>query len=139
MFNPLSDFLAMRRDIETQSPLMDAWGFFLNVPTLIGGLVFWDRPAGAAVAAAVAVSLIIAPQIHKRRPMSRLIGLCHFAFPPAIAVLAAAVDAGVGLTAFGIWAIYSLVLMTVCVLLDLFDLYRYFVWGNRTYAGSVRH
>ena len=134
MFNPIADFLAMRREVAARSSVMDAWGFLLNVPTLIGGLIFVYEPAGMAVVAAIVISLLIASQLHKRMPMSRLLGLCHVVFLPVIALLAIEVAQGGGITAFGIWVTYSLVLMSACVLMDLFDLYRYFVQGNRSYA-----
>ena len=134
MINPIADFSAMRREIVARSRILDAWGFFLNVPTVIGSFFYLDRPVGAAVCAAILVSLLIATQMHKRMPMSRLMALCHIVFLPAIALLVMEVGPGSINNAFGIWATYSLVLMTICVLIDLFDLYRYFIQGNRTYV-----
>ena len=134
MINPIADFLAMRRDIAARSKLIDLWGFFLNVPTLIGGLFFLYEPAGISVAAAIIVSLLIAIEIHKRRPLSRLTGFCHVVFLPVIALLAVEVWQGLAATAFGLWSVYCLVLMSVCVLLDAFDLFRYFVWDNQSYS-----
>ena len=131
--NPVADFFALRREVAAQSRVMNAWGFLLNVPTLIGGLIFFRMLEGSAVAAAVVVSLLIAGQIHKHQPMSRLIGLCHVVFVPAIVLLATGLTQE-GSTALQIWSVYSLTLMTVSVVIDAFDLYRYFVLGSRTYA-----
>ena len=124
----------MRRDIAARSRLLAAWGFLLNVPTLIGALIFVRTIEGASVTGAVIVSLIIAGQIHKRAPMSRLIGLCHIVFLPAIFVLAAAVGEVWSWTGFNVWLVYSLALMSICVLIDGVDLMRYFFGGTRTYV-----
>jgi hypothetical protein len=134
MINPIADFFAMRRAIVARSRILDAWGFFLNVPVLVGGIVFIARPVGAATAAAIVVSLFIASQMHKRWPMSRLLGLCHVVFLPVL-VLQAAEAASITLFGpFEIWLLYSLFMMSLCVLIDLFDLFRYAFLGNRTYV-----
>jgi hypothetical protein len=133
MFNPIADFMAMRRDISARSKLLGLWGFMLNVPTLIGALIFVQTLAGASVTAAILISLVIASQMHKRTPMSRLLGICHIVFLPALAVLFMEIATVDLTTAYGFWMIYSLVLMSICVLIDIFDLYRYFARGNATY------
>jgi hypothetical protein len=133
LFNPVTDFIAMRKDIQENSKIIDLWGFMLNVPTLLGGLYFANHLEGKAVIASILVSLLIAIQIHKRTPLSRLMGLCHIVFIPTIILFAMHMGQTSLTTAFGIWSIYSLVLMSICVLIDTFDLYRYFVQGNRTY------
>jgi len=61
-------------------------------------------------------------------------GFCHVVFLPVIALLAVEVWQGLAATAFGLWSVYCLVLMSVCVLLDAFDLFRYFVWDNQSYG-----
>ena len=136
MINPIADFLAMRRDIVARSRLLGVWGFMLNVPVLIGGLVFVTRPVGAAVTAAILVSLLIASQMHKRWPMSRLLGLCHVVFLPVLPLQFIEVSNISSAGGFEIWLVYSFVLMSVCVIIDTFDLFRYFVGGNRTYINQ---
>ena len=133
MFNPIADFMAMRRDITAHSRLISLWGFSLNVPTLIGGLVFVQTQAGQAVVAGILVSLLVATQMHKRTPLSRLMGLCHIVFLPALAIMMRQFPSVDLMSPYGIWLTYSLTLMSICVLIDAFDLYRYFVQGNRTY------
>jgi len=133
MINPIADFIAMRRDIVARSKLMSIWGFLLNVPVLIGGLVFAARPVAAAVAAAILISLLIATQMHKRWPLSRLMGLCHVVFLPIIPLQLIGLANITSVGAFEIWLAYSTAMMLVCVLIDVFDLFRYFVLGNRTY------
>jgi hypothetical protein len=134
LFNPVADFIAMRKDIQAESRLISIWGFLLNVPTLLGGLYFANHLEGMAVIASILVSLLIATQMHKRTPLSRLMGLCHVVFIPTIILFAMQVGQTPLTTPFGIWSTYSLFLMSICVLIDAFDLYRYFVQGNRTYS-----
>jgi len=134
MINPIADFLAMRRDIVARSRLLAVWGFLMNVPVLIGGLVFVRQPVGAAVAAAIVVSLLIATQMHKRWPLSRLLGLCHVVFLPVIPLQIVELRNMSALGVFEYWLIYSCAMMSLCVLIDLFDLFRYFVLGSRTYV-----
>ncbi len=136
MINPIADFRDMRREIQARSKLLGVWGFSLNVPVLIGGLVFINRPVGAAVAAAIVISLLIASQMYKRLGLSRLLGLCHVVFLPVIPLQLAEVSKIAALGAFEVWLVYSTVLMSICVLIDIFDLFRYFVLENRTYANQ---
>jgi hypothetical protein len=133
MINPIADFLAMRRDIVAHSKLMSAWGFLLNVPVLIGGLVFFAQPVGAATVAAILVSLVIASQMHKRWPLSRMLGLCHVVFLPVIPLQLVELGNISSIGPFEIWLVFSSVMMSVCLLIDIFDLFRYFGLGNRTY------
>ncbi len=134
MFNPITEFIAFRRQILARSRLLGAWGFLVNVPPLVGGLMFLNTAAGAAVVVAVPVSLWIALAIHRRRPMSRLIGLCHVVFLPVIALLAGELLREPALSPFGLWVRYCLGVWSACVLLDAFDLFRYFVWRSTTYV-----
>ncbi len=136
MFNPIADFITMRREITSRSKLLSAWGFMLNVPTLLGGLWFVNTIEGGAVVFGILVSLLIATQIYKRHSLTRLMAVCHVVFLPAIALLGMKVAAGVELSLFGIWSVYSLLLMSICVVIDCFDLYRYFFQGNKTYVSG---
>jgi hypothetical protein len=133
MFNPVADFIAMRKDILARSRWIGVWGFLLNVPTLVVGLFFVNQLVAASVVASILVSLVIATQIHKRVPLSRLMGLCHIVFIPSIYLLALQVGQVSLTSVFGLWSTYSLLLMSICVVIDAFDLFRYFVLGNRSY------
>ena len=134
MINPIADFMAMRRDIQAHSKWIGVWGFMLNVPVLIGGLVFINRPVGAAVAAAIVISVVIASHMHKRIGLSRLLGICHVVFLPVIPLQLIELSKISAPGAFEIWLVYSSALMSVCVLIDIFDLFRYFVLENRVYG-----
>ena len=134
MFNPIADFMAMRREIHSRSRLLGVWGFLLNVPPLIGGVIHLNTSHGVAVVLGILVSLLIATQINNRLPMSRLMAVCHIVFVPALYLLARDVVWHLPGTFREGWMMYSLVLMSICVLIDLIDLFRYFALGNRTYV-----
>jgi len=132
MYNPIADFAVMRRDITAHSKAMDVWGKLLNIPPLLGALWFLPDDAAISVAIAMPVSLLIAVAIHKQQPLSRLIGLCHVVFIPALWLLYQAVDWPPTLSGFQVWAWYCLILMGVSVVLDVRSIFQYF-GGNTTY------
>lgn len=136
MFNPIADFRDMRKEIQSRSRLLGVWGFSLNVPPLLGGLWFINTAEGQSVVFGILVSLLIATRIYKRYSLTRLMAVCHVVFLPALYILFNTVSAGVEMSLFGVWSVYSLVLMTVCVIIDCFDLFRYFTQGNKTYING---
>ena len=77
----------MRSDLAVARPDVDVWGAVLNVPLLLGGLLFATHIEGQLILATEIVSLVVAGQIHKRRPLSRLIGTCHVLWVPLIPFL----------------------------------------------------
>lgn len=136
--NPIRDFLRMRRDLAAARPGIDVWGAVLNLPLLGGGLVFVATVEGALVLATTLLSLVIAPAIHKRRPLCRLMGLCHLpwlALIPALAWWLATREHG---AAFRVWLVYAIAVMTVSVAFDALDLWRYLATENKTYAAGRR-
>ena len=73
----LLDPIRMIRDIRKQGLAIYAWGGLLNIPQLIGGLIFIATIEGQVILATVILTLVIAGQIHRRMRFSRLIGICH--------------------------------------------------------------
>ncbi len=136
--NPIRNFLQMRRDLAAVRPGIDIWGAILNVPLILGGLVFVATVEGALVLATTLLSLVVAPAMHKRRPLSRLMGLSHLpwlALIPALAWWLATRAHGV---VFQVWLAYAIVVMTVSVVFDAVDLWRYLATDNKTYADGRR-
>jgi hypothetical protein len=136
--NPIRDFLQMRRDLAAARPGIDVWGAALNLPLLAGGLVFVATIEGALVLATTVLSLLVAPAIHKRRPLSRLMGVCHLPWLPLIPALAwwlATREHGVALQ---VWLAYAIAVMTVSVVFDAYDLWRCLATENKTYATGRR-
>jgi hypothetical protein len=138
--NPLRNFLAMRRDLAAARPAIDVWGAVLNVPLLAGGLVFVYTVEGALVLASTLLSLVVAPAIHRRRPLSRLMGLSHLpwlALIPALVFWLFARDHGHGIV-FQAWLVYAVAVMTVSTVFDVVDVWRWAATGNKTYAEPGR-
>jgi hypothetical protein len=129
----ITDVLAMIRDIRSANRTVDMWGAALNVPQILGGLVFILSIEGQLVLVTVIVTLLSAAQIHKRSPFSRLTGLCHLPWLALAPWLVYRLQSAEHNTGFQIWGYYVLITMVVSLLFDAFDLYRYFN-GAKTYA-----
>ena len=132
--NPVSDFIQMRADLARARPDVDIWGAVLNVPLLLGGAFFIAHIEGQLVLGTEILALLVAGQIHKRRPLSRLIGICHIVWLPLIPFLLHRVVAGDLRFWLRSWVALSLVLISACVVMDAFDLYRYLRTNNKTYV-----
>ncbi|MFP6732573.1 MAG: hypothetical protein VB959_01880, partial [Rhodospirillales bacterium] len=87
---------------------------------------------GLSVALGVILSLIVAVQIHKRKPMSRLIGICHVFFIPPVVILGLTLLEGTGSFIFKTWALYSFAVMGVGVLLDVGNVALYYFSNNKS-------
>tara|TARA_B100000315_G_scaffold209319_1_gene204981 strand:+ start:58 stop:474 length:417 start_codon:yes stop_codon:yes gene_type:complete len=131
MINPFADFLAMRRNIVAYSRIMAVWGAVLHIPPLLGALFYIQTIEGAVVAGAVVLSLLVAGQINKRQPMSKLLSICHVFFLPAIVILSLAMLDLPDSLIFNIWAIYSLVVMAASMVMDIANLWQYYFSNNR--------
>jgi hypothetical protein len=132
----LIDALRMIRDIRRKGGAIDLWGALLNVPQLIGGLVFISTREGQLVLVTVIVTLIVAGQIHKQAPFSRLISICHLpwcALLPWLVYRLATFEHSLGLKA---WLYYVFTTILISLILDVADLYRYARGDGRyTWAG----
>lgn len=121
-------------DLGRESPVANIWGAVLNVPQLLGGLVFWDRPGAVIVALVTLLTLIVAAEIHNRDKFSRLTGICHVFWLPLVPfALLWALDPG-ETAGFRIWAVYIAVTMAFSLLLDIRDVYRWRFTANKHYA-----
>ena len=107
------------------------WGGLLNIPQVLGGLIFVRSAEGLLILVTVILTLLIAGQMHRREPFSRLIGLCHL---PWIALLPWIVWRIMAVDHSGIqkaWMIYVVVTILVSLLFDTFDVVRYFRGDKR--------
>jgi len=123
----------MISDIGRASQAVNIWGGSLNIPQVIGGLIFITSIEGQLVLAAVIFTLIVAGQIHKRTPFSRLIGLCHIPwllllpwliyrlinFPHAIWLES--------------WLLFTASAIAISLIFDIRDIYQYSK-GQKTFA-----
>lgn len=128
-----ADAIKMILDIRRKGGLIDLWGALLNVPQMLGGLIFIATREGQAILVTVILTLMIAGQIHKRTPFSRLIGICHLPWCvllPWLVYRLATVEYPLPLT---VWLCYAAAVIGISLMFDAVDLYRY-ARGDRFYA-----
>lgn len=75
--NLAGDAHSMISEIRAQPGPIGIWGAALNIPQLIGGVIFIFTPEGLAILICELAALAIAGQIHKRERFSRLTSICH--------------------------------------------------------------
>lgn len=132
------DPFRMIRDIRRTLPKsVGRWGGALNIPQAVGGLVFITRPEGAMILVSWALGMMIAGRIHRHRPFSKLIGICHATWLPVLPFLLWRLASGPELSIFYGWLAYTVVTMLICLALDIRDLDRY-VRGIETEFQSRR-
>lgn len=129
----ITDALAMIRSIRRQEGFIGHWGGLLNIPQFIGGLIFIGTIEAQVVLVLVILTLMVAGQIHKRTPFSRLTGVCHLpwlAMAPWLGHRILAHDHGPVLK---IWLVYVTTTVIISLIFDAMDLWRY-ARGERTFA-----
>lgn len=129
----LTDPFRMIAQIRRIGGAIDAWGAALNIPQAIGGLVFIATIEGRTILATLIVTLIVAGQIHRRLPFSRLTGLCHLPWLALLPWLVVRLPAADGVGPFEIWLGYVCVTIAISLVFDARDLALY-RRGETTYA-----
>jgi len=132
----IKDFLIFRKDIEKANPLFRIWGPLLNFTLIIGGLYFYNYLEGISITITTILSLIIVVNIHKKLPLSRLMGVCHVVWLPLYPFLILKVINEVNYDEFHYFLIWTILLMTISILFDCYDFYRYVFTDNKTYDKS---
>jgi len=133
----LRDALLMIRDIGNKSRIVYVWGALLNVTQLIGGLVFITTLEGQVVLATLILALVVAGQIHRKMPFSRLIGLCHIPWVALLPWLIYRLQIVEHAVAFQIWGYYVAATISISLMFDALDVYRY-AKGQRTFSWASR-
>ncbi|MEM7269071.1 MAG: hypothetical protein AAF401_07440 [Pseudomonadota bacterium] len=132
----VADAVSMIRDIRATGGVVGKWGGLLNIPQLLGGLLFIWTPEGAAVFICVVVTLMIAGQIHKTTPFSRRIGICHAPWVLLLPWLIHRIMAHEHGLLLKIWLIYVAATIAVSLVFDARDLWLYrkgekrFAWAK---------
>lgn len=122
MIGLVKDARNMISDLNRESAFMRVWGPALNVPHVLGGLVFIGRYEAALILATSVFSVIVAAQIHKRSPFSRLTSLVHVVWLPLFPLLVQTLmDEGVQ-RAFSVWLAYVVVTMGISLILDAWNI-----------------
>jgi hypothetical protein len=129
----LLDPIRMIRDIRSQGLAIDLWGGLLNIPQLIGGLIFISTIEGQAILVTLILTLTVAGQIHKQRPFSRLIGVCHVPWLALLPWLVYRLQDTEHSVPLRIWAYYVAATIFISLIFDCLDLYRY-ARGEKTFS-----
>jgi len=127
------DPLKMIRDINSLGGFIGTWGRLLNIPQIIGGLLFIWAIEGQAILLTVILTLLVAGQIHKRARFSRLIGICHLPWLvllPWIIWRLVSVDHELYLQ---IWLAYVAITISISLVFDIYDVGK-FMRGDRVFA-----
>ena len=133
----LRDALMMIRDIGRASRVVNIWGALLNVTQLIGGLVFITTLEGQLVLATLILTLVVAGQIHRKTPFSRLIGLCHIPWVALLPWLVYRLQTIEHPVAVQIWGYYVAATISISLIFDALDVYRY-ATGQRTFSWASK-
>lgn len=127
------DPLKMIREIRGLGGFIGTWGGLLNIPQIIGGLLFIRSIEGQVILVTAIFTLVVAGQIHKRAKFSRIIGICHLpwlAMLPWLIWRLIAFDQGPFIT---LWLVYVAVTVAISLWFDVFDV-RKFLKGDKVFA-----
>jgi hypothetical protein len=133
----LLDGFRMIFDIGRVSQRVNIWGGSLNIPQFIGSLIFITYIEGQLVLVTVIFTLIVAGQIHKRSPFSRLIGLCHIPWLPLLPWLVYRIMNFPHPIWLEVWLYYTAGAIAISLMFDTRDIYLYskgqttFAWASR--------
>ena len=129
----LLDAFRMIADIRRTNRSVDIWGGCLNIPQFIGGLIFITYIEGQLILTLVVVTLLVAGQIHKKSPFSRLIGLCHIPWLLLLPWLVYRLMNYEHPVWLEIWLYYTSVTIAISLIFDAWDIRRYYK-GQKTFA-----
>jgi hypothetical protein len=134
----IRDVKSMIEDLQRASPFMRIWGPLLNAPMVLGGLVFINRFEAVLILISCVGSVLVAAQVHKRVPFTRLSSLVHVVwlplFPYLVQVL---IDRGV-VDLYSAWLAFVTLTMGICLSLDALNIALYLSSSNNKYEGADR-
>lgn len=133
----LTDALKMVSDIKTKGIVIYLWGGLLNIPQVVGGLIFIRTVEGLVILLTVLFTLAVAGQIHKRKPFSRGIGICHLPWLVMLPWLLWRIISVEHSPVQSYWMIYVAIVVSVSLIFDVNDVIRY-ARGSKTFAWSDR-
>ena len=129
----INDFLRFRKDIVEAKPAFKIWGPLLNLTLIFGGIYFYNYIEGILITITTLVSLIIVINIHKKLPLARILGVCHVVWLPLYPFLILKIFQEGLSNEFHYFLVWSILLMTISILFDCYDFYRYIFTNNKTY------
>ncbi len=132
----IHDAWKMIGDLQRTSPFMRVWGPALNAPKVLGGLIFINRFEGVLILISCVASVLVAAQIHKRVPFSRLTSLVHVVWVPLFPELIRTLTTEGLETFFGIWLGYVVVTMGVSLFFDARNIVLYLIRQDAKFEGA---
>jgi len=131
-----TDTKQMIDDINNRSFWFGLWGASLNVPQVIGGVIFLPRLEAALILIACVASVMVAAQMHKRMPFTRLTSWVHLPWIPLLPYLVSSlIEEGIG-TLFGVWLTYVTVTIALSLVLDIRNLILQYFTNNNQFEGK---
>ena len=127
------DALRMIQDIRRTSRAVDVWGALLNIPQFVGGLIFIAQLEGRLILITLIFTLLVAGQIHRVSPFSRLIGLCHLPWLVLLPIIASKLSSAAPLGWYEGWLAYVFIVICISLVFDAWDVARY-LRGDKKFA-----
>lgn len=134
----IRDVKTMIEDLQRVSPFMRVWGPLLNGPMVLGGLVFIYRFEAVLILITCMGSVLVAAQMHKRAPFTRLSSLVHVVWLPLFPYLVQALTERGVVDLFSAWLAFVTLTMGICLVLDALNIALYFSSSNNKYEGADR-
>lgn len=133
-----TDIIRMIRDITREAGWVGPWGAALNIPQFIGAAVFWQETAALVIAGVNLLCLMVAGQMHKRHPFTRLTSIVHLPWLiqlPWMLTLFPAFDLW---TAFHWWLAYTALTIGLSLVMDANNLRIWLSERDSTFAEQSR-
>ena len=123
----------MIQDIRSLGGFIGIWGGLLNIPQVLGGILFIRTVEGQVILAAVILTLIVAGQIHRRARFSRIIGICHLPWLATLPWLVWRLISVEHASFLKVWLVYVAVTIAISLLFDILDVTR-FLQGDTKFS-----
>jgi len=127
------DPMSMIKAVGRQDGFIGTWGGLLNIPQATGGLILIFTVEDQVIPFTVILTLMIAGQIHKRAPFSRLTGICHLPWLAMLPWLTWRLISVEHSTILAAWLVYVAGTIMVSLTFDIFDIFR-FIRGDEKFS-----
>lgn len=105
--------------------LVRAWLIVLGISNMMIPIFFIRRMEAGVMLMCTILGFMIGVQLHKRKGMTRILGLMHLPWVFAVFFLVKAmITRGVS-DMYGLWMVVALVLTSVSLIIDIWDVVRY--------------
>ena len=134
----ITDTKRMIDDIKKSSFWFGLWGAALNIPQVIGGVLFLPRLEAILILIACVGSVMVAAQMHKRAPLTRLTSWVHLPWLALLPYLAHSLLIEGVSTPFGLWLAYVAAVIAISLILDVRNLWLFYFTDQDQFEGADR-